>query len=65
MDNTLTGSGVWVKYEVVGTAPNRMLVIEYRTPCEYDEDGDLVNYQIQLEETTNKVRFVYGTTAAS
>ena len=65
MDNTLAGSGVWVKYEVVGTAPNRMLVIEYRTPSEYDEDGDLVNYQIQLEETTNKVRFVYGTTAAS
>ncbi|MBR6440833.1 MAG: fibronectin type III domain-containing protein, partial [Bacteroidales bacterium] len=65
MDNTLAGSGVWVKYEVVGTAPSRTLVIEYRTPSEYDEEGDLVNYQIQLEEGTNVVRFVYGTTAAS
>ena len=65
MDNTLEGTGAWVKYEVVGTAPNRMLVIEYRTPSEYDLDGDLVNYQIQLEETTNIVRFVYGTSAAS
>ena len=65
MDNTLAGTGVWLKYEVVGTAPNRMLVIEYRTPSEYDEYGDLVNYQIQLEETTNTVRFVYGTTMAS
>ncbi|MCR4829773.1 MAG: fibronectin type III domain-containing protein [Bacteroidales bacterium] len=65
MDNTMEGTGVWCKYEVVGTAPNRMLVIEYRTPSEYDADGDLVNYQIQLEEGTNIVRFVYGTTAAS
>ena len=65
MDNTLEGTGVWVKYEVVGTAPNRVLVIEYRTPSEYDEDGALVNYQIQLFEGLNKVRFVYGATAAT
>ena len=65
MDNTLAGSGVWCKYEVVGTAPNRMLVVEYRTPSEYDEDGALVNYQVQLEEGTNVVRFVYGATAAT
>ena len=65
MDNTLEGTGVWVKYEVVGTAPNRKLVIEYRTPSEYSDEGDLVNYQIQLEETTNIVRFVYGSTAAT
>ena len=43
MDNTMAGTGVWCKYEVVGEAPSRMLVIEYRTPSEYDEDGDLVN----------------------
>ena len=65
MDNTLEGSGSHVKYELVGTAPNRILVIEYRTPSEYDEDGDLVNYQIQLLEDSNRVRLVYGTTDAS
>ena len=65
MDNTMAGSGVWCKYEVVGEAPSRMLVIEYRTPSEYDEEGDLVNYQIQLEEGTNVVRFVYGATSAT
>jgi hypothetical protein len=42
-----------------------MLVIEYRTPSVYDADGDLVNYQIQLEEGTNVVRFVYGATTAT
>ena len=65
MDNTLEGSGVWCKYEVVGTAPNRTLVIEYRTPSEYDVDGDLVDYQIQFDEGTNVVRFVYGSTDAT
>ena len=65
MDNTMEGTGVWCKYEVVGEAPSRMLVIEYRTPSVYDADGDLVNYQIQLEEGTNVVRFVYGATTAT
>lgn len=64
-DNTLAGSGVYVKYELVGTAPNRILVVEYLTPSVYDEDGDLVNYQIQLLEDSNRVRLVYGSTAAT
>ena len=65
MDNTLEATGSYVKYELVGTAPNRILVIEYLTPSEYDSEGDLVNYQIQLLEDSNRVRFVYGATAAS
>ena len=65
MDNTLEGSGSYVKYELTGTAPNRILVIEYSTPSEYDSDGDIVHYQVQLLEDSSKVRFVYGTTAAS
>ena len=65
MDNTLEGSGAHVMYELVGTAPNRILVIEYFTPSEYDMDGDLVRYQIQLHEDSSRVRLVYGTTDAS
>ena len=65
MDNTLEGSGAHVMYELVGTAPNRIMVIEYFTPSVYDMDGDLVRYQIQLMEDSNKVRLVYGTTDAS
>ena len=65
MDNTLEASGSYVKYELTGTAPNRILVIEYNTPSEYDSEGDLVNYQIQFMEDSSRVRFVYGQTAAS
>ena len=65
MDNTLGSSTSHVKYELVGTAPERILVIEYLTPSEYDEDGDLVAYQIQLMEDSSRVRLVYGTTNAT
>ena len=65
MDNTLGASGSYVKFELTGTAPERILVIEYYTPSEYDEYADMVKYQIQLLEDSSKVRFVYGTTAAS
>ena len=52
-------------YELVGTAPNRILVVEYLTPSEYNDEGDLVNYQIQLLEDSNRVRLVYGSSNAS
>ena len=65
MDNTLEATGSYVKYELVGTAPNRILVVEYLTPSEYDADGDLVNYQIQLMEDSNRVRLVYGANNAT
>lgn len=65
MDNTLGGTGAYCKYELTGTAPNRILVIEYSTPSEYDEEGDLVSYQIQLLEDSSKIRFVYGSTSAT
>ena len=65
MDNTLEGDNAYVKYELVGTAPERILVIEYSTPSEYDSEGDYVTYQIQLHESGNVIRFVYGTTSAT
>ena len=65
MDNTLEGSDSYVKYELTGTAPNRILVIEYATPSEYDSEGDIVHYQIQFMEDSNRVRLVYGTTDAT
>ncbi len=65
MDNTLEDMDSYVKYELVGTAPNRILVVEYLTPSEYDAYGDLVNYQIQLMEDSNRVRLVYGSSNAS
>ena len=63
MDVTFESTGTYAKYELVGTAPNRMLVVEYHTATTYDdEDGYRCTYQMQLLEGSNKVRLVYGTT---
>ena len=56
-----TGSGGGVFWEVQGTAPNRVLVCEFRLGYTYGSSYTPdVKWQIQLEETTNKVTIVYG-----
>lgn len=52
---TSTGPGGYVKYKVVGSAPNRTLVVECRL------ENPITNlFQIQLNETSNKITFVYN-----
>ncbi len=48
-------------YEQLGTAPNRVLVIEVETPpVRNDYSGATLRYQVQLHENGNKVVLVYG-----
>ena len=47
------------RYELTGTAPNRIFVIQFALDPNWDEDGS--NYvQVQLFEDSSKIRFVYG-----
>jgi hypothetical protein len=50
-----------IRYEVTGTAPNRKLIVQWNKFSRYatSAPSDLLNFQIVLEETTNKVSFVY------
>ncbi|HLF52238.1 hypothetical protein, partial [Flavobacterium sp.] len=57
----LTGDMQWKE---IGTAPNRELVFQYRSfrPA-YATSTTLapyINFQIRLSETTNEIKFVYG-----
>ena len=49
-----------VRVETIGTAPNRICVIQWSNVHEYGLTGDNVNFQIQLLETTNQVKVIYG-----
>ena len=49
-----------IRYEVLGTTPNRILVIQWKNFRHYAATGDLYNYQIRLYETSNLVEVVYG-----
>ena len=61
-----TGSNGYVKYQVVGQAPYRIFVLEYKTCKDYSTSSNAdVLAQIQLHEDSNKVVLVYGATPNS
>lgn len=63
-DNLTTGSNGYVKYGINGTAPNRTLVVEWKTNV-YVNSASLISeaplvFQAVLSESTGKIQFIYG-----
>jgi hypothetical protein len=54
-------AGSELRYQVLGTAPNRVLVVQWKNYAKYLAVGDSMNFQIRLTETANSVQFIYGT----
>lgn len=54
--------GATLRLETIGTAPNRVCVVQWLNYKKYGTGGagDAFNFQIRLNETTNKVEIVYG-----
>lgn len=58
-----TCSNGYIRYALTGTAPNRVLVCEYRmAPFAYSANNADVMWQVQLYETTGEISIVYGST---
>ncbi|WP_396158727.1 MopE-related protein, partial [Flavobacterium sp.] len=69
---TTTGSGshfrfstpnTGIRYETIGTSPNRTLVVQWTGFHRYTTNGafgELYNFQIRLSEGTNNIEFVYN-----
>lgn len=55
-----TGSGE-LRYETIGAAPNRVLVVQWASYRSFGATGDNYNFQIRLHETTGRVEVQYGT----
>jgi hypothetical protein len=55
-------TGASIRIETIGTAPYRIFVAQWKGYRKSSSGtGDIFNFQIRLEETTNKVVVVYGT----
>jgi gliding motility-associated-like protein len=56
-------AGASLRFETIGTAPNRKLVVQYKGYKRFGAPGtgDNFNFQIVLNETTNAVQVIYGT----
>lgn len=55
-------TGGSIRLETIGTAPNRICVIQWTNYKKYGTTGtgDSFNFQIRLFETSNNIKFVYG-----
>lgn len=64
-DQTTQGAddplGNSIKYQLDGTAPNRILTVEWRNMAIYLNTTPDLNYQVKLYESTGIIEFVYGT----
>ncbi len=54
-------TGSEVRIQTIGTAPNRVCVIQWSNLTRYLVTGDNINFQIRLNETSNRVDVVYQT----
>ncbi len=53
--------GSELRFETTGTAPNRVLVVQWANYRRFLATGNNFNFQIRLTETSNIVEVVYGT----
>jgi len=59
-DNITTGNGV--RYETMGTAGTRVLVVDWET-IDYATRAASAIYQVRLYEGSNRIEFFYGTSS--
>ena len=57
----------YLRYQVVGTRPNRVLVVEFLCPHHWSPSTNVsdLNWEVQLFETSNKIQFVYSSRVPS
>lgn len=58
-------AGSQLRYETIGTAPNRILVVQWTNYRRFGGTGDIINFQIRLFELGGIVQVVYGTCTAT
>jgi hypothetical protein len=57
----LAGLNAGLKYQLTGSAPNRVLTVEWIGFETFGNAGPNLNFQVKLYETTNVIEYVYGT----
>ena len=58
--NTAATATNFIKYQLSGTAPSRILTVEWTGMERFNYPGPNINFQARLFETTNAIEFRYG-----
>lgn len=65
-DDLATGTAGSVNYRLTGTAPNRILTVEWlNMEWSYSATAAVISFQVKLYETSNRIEFVYRQEAAA
>ena len=65
LDGRATG-GSFAGYEVTGTAPNRVLTVEWRNwEWNWNSTAPVISFQVKLYETSNIIEFIYRSESGS
>lgn len=60
MDQQTNAASSDLSFDTLGTAPNRVLVVQWNNFRNWNTTGDSYNYQIRLHETSNVIEVAYG-----
>ncbi|MBM4403845.1 MAG: hypothetical protein FJ042_05625 [Candidatus Cloacimonetes bacterium] len=60
-DNLQAQSNASIRMQTVGEAPNRIGIVQWKGYRIFNLNNNNFNFQIQLHESTNKIRIAYGT----
>lgn len=63
--SVFSAQGQYVCYALVGTAPHRVFVVEFRQGLVASSQADFCKYQIQLHEDSNAIQIVYDSLSAT
>ena len=58
--NNATPNTQFVKYEITGTAPNRVLTVQWENVELFSYPGPSLNFQAKLYEADSHIEYVYG-----
>ncbi len=59
--NVTDGTLGQIRYETLGSAPNRIYVVQWKNFRRYSGTGESYNFQIRLKEADNSIDMVFGT----
>jgi len=59
-DDLYADSSSEIRYQTLGTSPNRVFVVQWKNVHWSGAAGTLQNFQVRIDENSKVVRFVYG-----
>jgi uncharacterized delta-60 repeat protein len=62
LDDLYPGNTTGVRYQTVGSAPNRTLVVQWSSRTHYSVRGGEITFQAQLRETSGAIAMIYPDT---